>query len=109
MHPWPIRGISRELGRVLSGGYAAWPACGISRELGSATEEIEATFNAFDPLEICFNSRYLLEILKEIETPQVKLLLAESNSSTIIQPINTDSTPDVDMVFAIMPIEVVKN
>lgn len=82
---------------------------GISRELGSATEEIEATFNAFEPLEICFNSRYLLEVLKEIETPQVKLLLAESNSSTIIQPVDSDSAADIDMIFAVMPIEIVKN
>lgn len=82
---------------------------GVSRELGSATEEIEATFNALEPLEICFNSRYLLEVLREIETPQVRLLLAESNSSTIIKPINTDGASDIDMVFAIMPIEIVKN
>lgn len=82
---------------------------GISRELGSATEEIEATFSSVEPLEICFNSRYLLEVLREIETPQVKLLLAESNSSTIIEPVNTDSSSELDVVFAVMPIEIVKS
>jgi DNA polymerase-3 subunit beta len=82
---------------------------GVSRELGSAVEEIDASFNAFEPLEICFNSRYLLEILREIKTPQVTLLLAESNSSTIIKPIDSDSTSDVDMIFAVMPIEIVKD
>ena len=82
---------------------------GVSRELGSATEEIEATFNSLDPLEICFNSRYLLEILKQIETPQVKLLLAESNSSTIIEPTDSGEQSDINMVFAVMPIEIVKS
>lgn len=82
---------------------------GISRELGSATEEIDASFNALDSLEICFNSRYLLEVLKEIKTPQVKLLLAESNSSTIIEPGDAESNSDIDMIFAVMPIEIVKS
>jgi len=82
---------------------------GISRELGSAIEEIDATFNALDSMEICFNSRYLLEILKEIKTPQVKMLLAESNSSTIIEPASASEASDTDMIFAVMPVEIVKS
>ena len=81
---------------------------GISKELGRATEEITANFNAFEPFEICFNSRYLLEILRQIETPEVKMLLAESNSSTIIEPTDSQEKPDIDMIFAIMPIEIVQ-
>ncbi len=82
---------------------------GVSHELGSAMEEIDASFKGAERLEICFNSRYLLEILKEIKTPQVQLRLAESNSSTIIEPMASDKTSDIDMVFAVMPIEIVKN
>ena len=82
---------------------------GISRELGSATEELEISFNSLEPLEICFNSRYLLEILKEIKTPQVKMLLAESNSSTIIEPTDAAEASDIEMTFAVMPIEIVKS
>ena len=81
---------------------------GISRELGSASEEIDVTFSSQEPMEICFNSRYLLEILKEIETPTVRLRLSTSSSSTIIEPTDTDEKPDVNMVFAVMPIEIVK-
>lgn len=81
---------------------------GLSRELGKATEEIEASFNAFEPFEICFNSRYLLEILKQIETPQTKMLLAEATSSTLIQPTDAPEKPDIDMIFAVMPIEIVE-
>jgi DNA polymerase-3 subunit beta len=79
---------------------------GISKELGSAVEEIEATFNAFDPMEICFNSRYLIEILSRIETDMVKMALAESDSSTIVAPVETSNQ---ELQFAIMPIEIVKN
>ncbi len=82
---------------------------GVSREFGSATDELDATFNVPEPLDICFNSKFLLEILKEIETPQVKLLLAESNSSTIVRPIESDEKPEVEMVFAVMPIEIVQS
>lgn len=82
---------------------------GVSRELGSAKEEIAANFACANQMEICFNSRYLLEILKEIETSQVQIRLAESNSSTIIEPVLCDKTSDIDMIFAVMPIEIVKN
>ncbi|MDR0640136.1 MAG: DNA polymerase III subunit beta [Holosporales bacterium] len=81
---------------------------GVSREFGSATDEIAASFNGFEMFEICFNSRYLLEILGQIETPEVKLLLAESNSSAIISPTDTSEKPDINMIFAVMPIEIVK-
>lgn len=79
---------------------------GVSRELGTAKEEIEASFNAFEPMEICFNSKYLIEIVNRIETKQVKMLLAESSSSTIIEP---SENADIELQFAIMPIEVIKN
>lgn len=82
---------------------------GVSRELGSAKEEIAADFKGAERLEICFNSRYLLEILKEIETQQVQLRLAESNSSTLVEPVVGDEVANIDMVFAIMPIEIVKS
>ncbi|MDR1476062.1 MAG: DNA polymerase III subunit beta [Holosporales bacterium] len=82
---------------------------GVSREFGSATDEIEASFNGFESFEICFNSKFLLDILRQIETPRVKLLLAESNSSTLIEPTDASEKSDIDMIFAIMPIEIVKD
>ena len=82
---------------------------GVSRELGSAKEELEANYSETEPMEICFNSRYLLELLKEIETQTVCLKLSTSSSSTIIEPTETEKTPDVSMVFAVMPIEIVTN
>jgi DNA polymerase-3 subunit beta len=80
---------------------------GVSREFGSAVDEIDATFSSLDPMDICFNSKYLLDILKQIETPQVRLLLAESSSSTIVGPTDSSERPEISMTFAVMPIEIV--
>ena len=82
---------------------------GISRELGSAVEELTVTFDAEEPLEICFNGRYLLEILKEIKTDDVKIMLNNSNSSAIIKPMEKDNDIGIEVVFALMPIEIVNS
>jgi DNA polymerase-3 subunit beta len=51
---------------------------------GSATEEIEVDYDA-DPLDIGFNSRYLLDIAAQIEGEVVQLKLADPGSPTLIQ------------------------
>ncbi len=51
---------------------------------GSATEEIEAEYAA-DPLDIGFNSRYLLDIAAQLEGEAAVLKLADPGSPTLIQ------------------------
>jgi DNA polymerase III subunit beta len=51
---------------------------------GSATEEIEVEYGA-DPLDIGFNSRYLLDIAAQIEGEVAVLKLADAGSPTLIQ------------------------
>jgi DNA polymerase-3 subunit beta len=51
---------------------------------GSATEEIEVDYEA-DPLDIGFNSRYLLDIAAQIEGEVAVLKLADPGSPTLIQ------------------------
>jgi len=51
---------------------------------GSATEEIEVKYEA-DPLDIGFNSRYLLDIAAQIEGEVAVLKLADPGSPTLIQ------------------------
>jgi DNA polymerase-3 subunit beta len=51
---------------------------------GSATEEIEVEYGA-DPLDIGFNSRYLLDIAAQIEGEVAQLKLADPGSPTLIQ------------------------
>ncbi|MDT3684929.1 MAG: DNA polymerase III subunit beta [Pseudorhodoplanes sp.] len=51
---------------------------------GSATEEIEVEYEA-DPLDIGFNSRYLLDIASQIEGETALLKLSDPGSPTLIQ------------------------
>jgi len=51
---------------------------------GSATEELEVVYEA-DPIEIGFNSRYLLDIAGQIEGEAAVLKLADPGSPTLIQ------------------------
>ncbi|MBV9558261.1 MAG: DNA polymerase III subunit beta [Pseudolabrys sp.] len=51
---------------------------------GSATEELEVEYAA-DPLDIGFNSRYLLDIAAQIEGEVAVLRLADPGSPTLIQ------------------------
>jgi DNA polymerase III subunit beta len=51
---------------------------------GSATEELEVVYEA-DPIDIGFNSRYLLDIAAQIEGQAAVLKLADPGSPTLIQ------------------------
>ena len=51
---------------------------------GSATEELEVAYGA-DPIDIGFNSRYLLDIAAQIEGEVAVLKLADPGSPTLIQ------------------------
>jgi DNA polymerase-3 subunit beta len=51
---------------------------------GSATEELEIEYDA-DPLDIGFNSRYLLDIAAQLEGETAVLKLADPGSPTLIQ------------------------
>ncbi|HYW61341.1 MAG TPA: DNA polymerase III subunit beta [Xanthobacteraceae bacterium] len=51
---------------------------------GSATEEIEVVYEA-DPIDIGFNSRYLLDIAAQIEGDTAVLKLADPGSPTLVQ------------------------
>jgi DNA polymerase-3 subunit beta len=51
---------------------------------GSATEELEVSYEA-DPIDIGFNSRYLLDIAAQIEGEAAVLKLADPGSPTLIQ------------------------
>ena len=51
---------------------------------GSATEEIEVEYAA-EPIDIGFNSRYLLDITSQIEGSTAELKLADPGSPTLVQ------------------------
>ena len=71
-----------------------------SPDAGTATEELEVSYDA-EPIEIGFNSRYLLDITQQIEGSGARFALADAASPTIIQ-----DTADKSALYVLMPMRV---
>ena len=71
-----------------------------SPESGSAQEELEASYSAAK-IEIGFNSRYLLEILAQIEGDAAQFALADAASPTVVREV-----ADASAVYVLMPMRV---
>ena len=71
-----------------------------SPENGSAVEELEAVYAA-TPLEIGFNSRYLMDILAQIEGDAVRFTMADAASPTVVREV-----VDGSAVYVLMPMRV---
>ncbi|MFL6799824.1 MAG: DNA polymerase III subunit beta [Xanthobacteraceae bacterium] len=67
---------------------------------GSATEEIEAEYGS-EPLDIGFNSRYLLDIAAQLDGEAAVLKLADPGSPTLIQDRDTTGA-----LYVLMPMRV---
>ena len=67
---------------------------------GSATEELEVGYTA-EPLDIGFNSRYLLDIAAQIDGEAAVLKLADPGSPTLIQDKEAKSA-----LYVLMPMRV---
>ena len=71
-----------------------------SPENGTAIEELEARYQA-TPLEIGFNSRYLLDITEQISGEYVNFVMADAGSPTLVRD-SGDSTA----LYVLMPMRV---
>lgn len=71
-----------------------------SPESGSASEELEVSFSA-SPMEIGFNSAYLIDVTKQIEGDGCRLTLSDPASPTIIQ-----DASDTSSLYVLMPMRV---
>ncbi|MGB8839968.1 MAG: DNA polymerase III subunit beta [Aliidongia sp.] len=71
-----------------------------SPENGTATEEIEVGYSS-TPLEIGFNSRYLLDITQQIEGDGLQFVLSDSGSPTIVR-----DSGDHSALYVLMPMRV---
>lgn len=67
---------------------------------GTATEELEVSY-AGDPLEIGFNSRYLLDIAKQIEGDSARFAMADAASPTLVRDV-----ADASALYVLMPMRV---
>ena len=89
---------SRAIKLTLEKGTATLSAS--SPENGSATEEIEAQYDS-TPLEIGFNSRYLLDILGQVEGDHASFSMADAASPTVVRDgVNGDA------IYVLMPMRV---
>lgn len=71
-----------------------------SSEHGNASEEVDVNYSA-GAIEIGFNSRYLLEMLGNIEGETTQFLLNDSASPALVR-----DTADVGALYVIMPMRV---
>jgi DNA polymerase-3 subunit beta len=67
---------------------------------GSATEELEAEYES-EPLDIGFNSRYLLDIAAQLDGEAAVLKLADPGSPTLIQDRDNNNA-----LYVLMPMRV---
>src|SRR5690606_810363 len=71
-----------------------------SPDAGSATEEIEVRYTGA-PIEIGFNSRYLLDIAQQIEGEGARFSMADAASPTLVQDVT-----DTSALYVLMPMRV---
>ncbi|TMJ05225.1 MAG: DNA polymerase III subunit beta [Alphaproteobacteria bacterium] len=94
--------VSSERGRAvklaLSGGKLVLTVT--NPDSGSATEELEVEYDS-DPIDIGFNSRYLLDIAAQIEGEVAVLKLADAGSPTLIQDRDSGGA-----LYVLMPMRV---
>ncbi|EJF85048.1 DNA polymerase III subunit beta [Candidatus Bartonella washoeensis] len=67
---------------------------------GSAEDQLAATYTS-DPLEIGFNSRYLLDIAGQLSSDEMVFMLAEAAAPALIR-----DNDDADALYVLMPIRV---
>jgi DNA polymerase-3 subunit beta len=71
-----------------------------SPENGSAEEELEAAYDS-QPLEIGFNSRYLLDILGQVESESARFAMADAASPTVV-----GEATEGGAIYVLMPMRV---
>ena len=72
----------------------------VNPESGTATEELGATYSA-PGMEIGFNAKYLLDITSQIEGKEIRFLLSDAGSPTIIE-----DAEDSRSLYVLMPMRV---
>lgn len=71
----------------------------VTSDTGSATEEVDATYSS-DPIDVGFNSKYLLDILGQVEGDNVRFELADPGSPAILRG------ADASVLYVLMPMRV---
>ncbi|MFP3943799.1 MAG: DNA polymerase III subunit beta [Alphaproteobacteria bacterium] len=67
---------------------------------GNATEELAVSYGA-EPMEIGFNSKYLIDITGQLESDKARILLADAGSPTVVR-----DGEDPRALYVLMPMRV---
>jgi DNA polymerase-3 subunit beta len=89
---------SRAVKLAIEGGSLVLSAT--SPENGTATEELEVRYLA-TPIEIGFNSRYLLDITEQIDGEGAQFAMSDAGSPTIVR-----DSADASALYVLMPMRV---
>ena len=94
--------ISLEKGRAVKlqiGGNKVVPTVN-NPDSGSAEEELACSFES-GPIDIGFNSRYLMDVAAQIKSDAMEFALADAGSPTIIR-----DPADAQALYVLMPMRV---
>jgi DNA polymerase III subunit beta len=75
----------------------------LTPDLGEAHDEIEIHYDA-EPITIGFNANYLLEVLRYIQTEDVRMSLKAPERAALVEPVEAEGTPAVDYLCLVMPL-----
>jgi DNA polymerase-3 subunit beta len=92
--------IAPPNGKGGGGDGASLTVSATSPENGTAVEELEVRYLA-EPIEIGFNSRYLLDITAQIEGEGAQFVMSDSASPTIVR-----DRADTSALYVLMPMRV---
>jgi DNA polymerase-3 subunit beta len=73
-------------------------------DLGEAEDELAAEYTG-SPLDIGFNAQYVLEVLRYIETDEVRIKLSAPERPAMFQPVGSD---DEDYTCLVMPLRLME-
>lgn len=72
----------------------------VSAESGRGMDELDVTYDA-EPLEIGFNARYILDMLAQIASPEVRIEMANAAAPTVVR-----DGDDSSVLYVLMPMRV---
>lgn len=74
-------------------------------ESGKSEDFIDIEYS-YEPLIIAFNYKYVLDVLKNMDSKQVKIEMSTNLSATVFKPVEKNSEDENNYVCLIMPVQV---
>lgn len=72
---------------------------GASQEYGTAQEELDIEYHRAEPMQLCFNARYVFDIANLIKDEHINMFVNSPDNPVVIRPSNNNSE-----IYAIMPL-----